>query len=236
MKIICVGDSLTRAQVSADYVALLRDRLPHAEIVNAGVNYEPSSVLAERVAAVADQGPDVVTVLTGTNDLRALLSEQDRASLRGRWRLTADPTADGYRANLTTIVRTVRERSGARVALLSPPVIGEELGSAPLRLAGEFAEIVAKVATDQDAAYLPLYERMTELLRRDGGRPGTSFRPGRRLASTAAMQHFLLRRGFDAISRSRGLMLTTDTIHLNSRGATLIADLIEEYLGQARPS
>lgn len=76
-------------------------------------------------------------------------------------------------------------------------------------------------------AYLPLYERMTAFLADSGKRPRTMFRPGMGLASTAAMQHFLLRRGFDAISRSRGLQLTTDTIHLNSRGAAIIADLTE---------
>jgi lysophospholipase L1-like esterase len=231
MKIICAGDSLTRAQVSADYLAMLRARLPQAIIVNAGVNYEPSSGLTSRIAALAAQDPDLITVLTGTNDMRALLSDVDRTALRKRWKLTTDPTRDAYRANLTAIVHAIQHRSHARIALLSPPVIGEELGSAPVRLAGEFAEIVRKVAADENVAYLALYEQMTAILERSGKRPGTTFRPGRWLASTAAMQHFLLRRRFDAISRSRGLQLTTDTIHLNSRGAAIIADLIEEQGG-----
>jgi hypothetical protein len=34
----------------------------------------------------------------------------------------------------------------------------------------------------------------------------------------------------DSISRGRGLRLTTDLIHQNTRGATMIADLIEEFL------
>ncbi len=129
MKIICAGDSLTRAQVSADYVKMLRTRLPQAVVVKAGVNYEPSSVLASRIAGLADQDPDLITVLTGTNDLRALLSDDDRASLR--WQLTADPTHDAYRTNLIAMVQTIRHHSRARIALLSPPVIGEELGSPP---------------------------------------------------------------------------------------------------------
>jgi lysophospholipase L1-like esterase len=234
VKIICAGDSLTRAQVSADYVATLRTRIPEAVIVNAGVNYEPSGILASRIAGLAAQDPDLITVLTGTNDMRALLNDNDRAALRKRWKLTADPTHDEYRANLTAIVQTIRHHCRARIALLSPPVIGEEIGSAPVRLAGEFAEIVRKVAADQDVAYLPLYERMTTHLEQSGKRPGTRFRPGMWLASTAATQHFLLRRSFDAISRSRGLQLTTDTIHLNTRGATIIADLIEQEHARLR--
>jgi lysophospholipase L1-like esterase len=228
VKIICTGDSLTRAQVSADYVAMLQTRLPGTSIVNAGVNYEPSSLLASRIADLAAQNPDLITLLTGTNDMRALLSDKDRAALRERWKLTSDPTREAYRANLAAIVQTIRHRCDARIVLLSPPVIGEKLDSAPIRLASEFAETVRKVAADHDVVYLPLHEQMVALLEQSGKEPGTAFRPGRRLASTAAMQHFILRRGFDAISRSRGLQLTTDAVHLNSRGATLIADLIEE--------
>jgi hypothetical protein len=63
-----------------------------------------------------------------------------------------------------------------------------------------------------------------------GYAPGIRFRDGRVLSATAAMQHFVLRRSFDSISRRRGLRLTTDLIHQNTRGATMIADLITEFL------
>jgi hypothetical protein len=95
-------------------------------------------------------------------------------------------------------------------------------------LAGDFAEIVRAVAVAQDVTYLPLYERMTGVRQRSGKRPGTTFRPGTRLAVTAVMRHFLLRRRFDAISHSRDLRLTTDTIHLSSRGAALIEEDVRQ--------
>lgn len=40
----------------------------------------------------------------------------------------------------------------------------------------------------------------------------------------------MLRRTLDDISARRGLSLTTDTIHQNTRGATLIADVVGEFL------
>jgi len=230
MKIVCAGDSLTRAQVSADYVALLRDRLAPAMVVNSGVNYELSAGLLARLDSVIDQAPDVVTVLIGTNDLRSALSAKDAKSLRRRWKLTDEPTAAGYRANLRQIVTRLRAQTQARVALLSPPVIGEDPESTPMRKAGEYGRIVREVAAEQDVTYLPLHERMVALLRASGRTPGTAFRPGILLASTAATQHFVLRRSLDAISRSRGLQLTTDTIHLNNRAAQMIAELIEDFV------
>jgi hypothetical protein len=41
------------------------------------------------------------------------------------------------------------------------------------------------------------------------------------------LQRFVLRRSLDAISRCRDLLLTTDHIHQNSRGADTIVEVIE---------
>ncbi|GIJ57301.1 SGNH/GDSL hydrolase family protein [Virgisporangium aurantiacum] len=232
MKILCAGDSLTRASVSGDYVGMLSERLPHAVVVNAGVNYEPGAVLAARIPGlVAEHHPDLVTVLTGTNDLRAQLDDRDRTALRKRWALTADPTPDAYRAVLTTIVRGTGKRTG----LLSPPVLGEDLDSGANRLAAEFAAIARAVAADEGVTYLPLFERTAAVLRDTGPRPGAAYRPGVMYAARAAMRHFVLRQSFDAISRSRGLLLSTDGVHLNSRGAAIVADLVEDFVRDDRP-
>ncbi|NUP68515.1 MAG: SGNH/GDSL hydrolase family protein [Nonomuraea sp.] len=228
MKLICLGDSITRGQVSVDYVAMLRDRLPGADVINAGVNHEPSSKLLERLDDVVARDPDVVTVLIGTNDANATLSERRAQALRKRWKLPESPSPAAYAANLAAVAKRLQDETMARVALLSPPVIGEDLDSLPVRRTAEFAGIVRRVAADQGVAYLPLHERMTADLR--GTTPGTRYRPESRQAQTAAIQHFLLGRSLDAISRGRGLRLTTDTVHLNSRGAAMVADLIEGFL------
>lgn len=232
MKILCAGDSLTRAQVSSDYVAMLRQALPHATVVNAGVNYELSSGLASRLDELVAHRPDVACVLTGTNNVRYALHEIDAAAIRRRWQLTESPSLTSYREDLRTIARRLRG-TAARVAFLSLPVIGEVLDSEPVRRVAEYSQVVREVAAEEQVGYLPLHERMVAYLEEHPSLPRTLFRPGRFLASTAAMQHFVLRRSFDAISRSRGLQLTTDTIHLNSRGASMIAELVGAWLGAA---
>jgi lysophospholipase L1-like esterase len=229
MKIVCAGDSITRGQISADYVALLRKALPDASIANAGVNLELSSGLRARLEAIIAQSPDVVCVLIGTNNVRYSLDSKDAEGLRRRWKLTELPSLASYREDLRTIARRLRE-AGARVALLSLPVIGEVLDSEPVRRVTEYSEVVRDVAAEQQVEYLPLRERMVAFLEEHPAVPATLFRPGRALVLTAAMQHFLLLRSFDAISRSRGLQLTTDTIHLNQRGAGMIAELVGAWV------
>jgi hypothetical protein len=122
------------------------------------------------------------------------------------------------------------EETDARVALLSLPVLGQELGSKSVPRSAEYSEVVREVAAASRLPYLPLHERQAEHLRAAGQVPGIRFRDGRTVQSWAAMQHFLLRRSFDSISRRRGLELTTDLIHQNTRGAAMIAELIDEFL------
>lgn len=229
MKIVCAGDSITRGQVSADYVAMLREALPDATVVNAGVNLELSSGLRSRLDAVTAEKPHVVCVLTGTNNVRYALDSNDAARLRRRWQLTESPSLASYREDLRDIARRLRE-TASRVAFLSLPVIGEVLDSEPVRRVAEYSDVVREVAAELQIGYLPLHERMVAFLEDHPAVPKTRFRPGRFLVATAALQHLLLRRSFDAISRSRGLQLTTDTIHLNHRGAGMIAELVSEWV------
>ena len=124
-------------------------------------------------------------------------------------------------------------RAGAElphpVAVLSPPALGEDLDSPANSLAGGFAAITREVASAEGATYLPLFERTVDTLRQKGTRPGAAYRSGAVYAERAAMRHVVLRQSFDAISRSRRLLLTTDTVHLNSQGAAIVAELTEAF-------
>jgi hypothetical protein len=92
-----------------------------------------------------------------------------------------------------------------------------------------------EIAERHGVAYLPLHERQIEEIHRVNpakipyeeltvaGYLGTVF------------QRKLLRRSLDTISRRRGLLLTTDHIHQNGRGAALIAEVIDVSMLRASP-
>jgi lysophospholipase L1-like esterase len=236
VRVACLGDSLTKADVSADYPAMLRLRYAgqNYEFTNHGVNADHAYNLRMRLEPIIAEQPDFVTVLIGTNDARVTLSDKDlRAAVKAK-KLPRTPTRQAYREDLTAVVGTLQQRTDADIAVLSLPTMGEELGSTPMLRAGEYSAIARDVATAAGVAYLPLYERQLEYLESRQRTPGTRFRTGRLPSATAAMQHFVLRRSFDAISAGRGLQLTTDGIHQNTRGATMIADLITEHLTARR--
>ncbi|KIL42398.1 hypothetical protein SD70_00200 [Gordoniibacillus kamchatkensis] len=231
-RVVCAGCSITRGQVSVDYVEMLRRRFSDRPIAfaNAGVNYDVAFNLRNRLNEVIAQNPDVVTVLIGTNDANSTLSPKNSRLLCFLKKLPVTPSPDWYRENLNVIVKELKERTSAHVALLSLPVIGEDVDSAANRRTGEYSTIISDVAKAHGVTYLPLNEHMKAYLQSHNKPSRFPYRPGLYQSSTASMQHFMLRRNLDAISAKRGLQLTIDNIHLNSKGAGMVADLIESFI------
>src|SRR5450432_867123 len=68
--VVCAGDSLTAATLSADFVSVLEKRFPKRQFVNAGINGDTSKGLLKRAEEIMSCGPDEVTILIGTNEVR----------------------------------------------------------------------------------------------------------------------------------------------------------------------
>ncbi|MFI6582682.1 SGNH/GDSL hydrolase family protein [Embleya sp. NPDC050493] len=235
-RIACLGDSLTRAQFSVDYLDLIGRRHPLGDgdgdvrptrfCANGDFAYN----LLQRVDAVVANPPDVITVLIGTNDARASLPGYPVEQAMKRKRLPERPSAGWFQECLASIVERLRTETDATIGLLSLPVLGQQLDGPAARASQEYSRMIAEVAATNEVAYLPLHERQIEELRRTDPPPI----PYREVTPAAVVgvlvQHTVLRRSLDTISRRRGLVLTTDQIHQNSRGATLIAEVIDAGL------
>jgi lysophospholipase L1-like esterase len=230
--VVCLGDSITRGQLSVDYVAMLSGRTTLAPFVftNSGVNGELAENLLRRLGAAIEIQPEVVTVLIGSNDVVAGMSAKSSARATRMNKLTAPPTIGGFGDNVDAIVERLTRETSARIGLLSVPVLGEDVGSESVLRSQQYSAVLKQIAESRSVTYLPLNERQVACLA--GSTPGTHYRDSLTLMAGGALQHFLLRRSLEDISRRRGLLLTTDLLHQNTRGATMIADLIEEFLSR----
>lgn len=213
------------------YVQMLADRLAgHGiTVTGAGVNGDCSYNLLRRLDQIIAQRPDAVTVLIGSNDAWSTLSDANARRIMKRKNLPVAPTLSAYRANLTEIVVRLRAETDAQIALMSLPVLGQDVASPSVRASTEFSAAAKATATEQGVAYLPLHERQCDYLDRSGAK-ALSFPDGLVERYTSVLQHTLLRRSYDRIAQRRGLSLTTDFIHQNSRGATIITELIEDFV------
>lgn len=234
--VACFGASLTAGTVSFDYVSLLNDRrsLTGFRFINHGVNADLAWNGLQRLDKVIADHPDYVTILIGTNDVNAILSERNRLRYRAMNHLPVDPTLPWYEENLRAIVGRLKHETGARLALLSLAVIGEDLEHEANRKIALYNEVIRKIAHEEETAYLPLHEEMVTYLREHEADlavlpPSLPYHDGLINVSNAIALHA---EGFswDEISQRNGLLLTTDCIHLNSVGGGMIARLIEDWL------
>lgn len=228
----CAGDSITHGRVSAPYVDLLRERLgPRgATFINAGTNGELSYNLLQRLDHIVQCRPDVVTVLIGTNDATASLSQLKTAKALKQKGLTEPPTPDLYRAWLTGIIQGLQSRTDARIALLSPPPIGEQPDHPYYVRSGEYAVIAREVAQERGVGYLPLHEEMVAIIQARTDASPLPYDERGTPVLLAMLSHYLLRRSWDEIGRRNGYLLLTDSLHLNGRGAGLVAELIKGFV------
>jgi len=234
--VVCFGASLTAGTVSFNYLDLLgaRPSLAGFRFVNHGVNGDLAWNGLQRLDRVIAERPDFVTILIGTNDVNATMSERNRIRYKAFNHLPTEPGLTWYECNLGTIVQRLKKETHAQLALLSLAVIGEDLEHEANQKIALYNEAVRRIAQTEKTAYLPLHERMVAYLRaheaeRAGLPPRLEYRDGLHNTGNALALH-ATGLSWDEVSRRNGLLLTTDCLHLNSHSAGMIADLIEAWL------
>jgi lysophospholipase L1-like esterase len=239
--VACLGASLTSGTVSASYIELLEARLPTWRLTNHGVNGDLAWNALQRLDQLIAEQPEYVTILLGTNDVNATLSERNRFHYLEYQRLPIErPSLAWYESNMEEIVRRLQNETRARIALLSLAPIGEDFSHEANRRMAEYNEVIRRLAERHALAYLPLNEKMWAWLEAHADEraelpPPLAYKDGLTNVGNAIALH-ASGLSWDEISRRNGLLLMTDCLHLNSRGAGLVADLIAGWLEECAPA
>jgi acyl-CoA thioesterase I len=232
--LVCVGDSITHGRVSYDYVKLIRDNLAPKgiEVVNAGINSETAWNVMNRVNDIIACNPDYITILIGTNDANGAFSPVVAKKQAKEVGLPQAPDEAWFRENLTKLCETLKSETKARIALLSIPPIGEEPEHPAFKEAQKFSAIIKDVAGKEGVTYIPLNEKLTDMLISSGHKPKFSYSPDDSLMYSAIARHVFLGQDFNKISEVNGQYLLTDHLHLNGRAAEVTAGMIEGFVSQ----
>jgi lysophospholipase L1-like esterase len=228
--VACVGDSITRGQVSASYVDRLARRwaADGFHFRNLGVNGDLAYNVLQRLDAAIRVRPDVVTLLVGTNDVNAQFDAAWRDRYRRDQHLPVDPTRSWYGEQIDRILSRLRAETDARIAVLDIPPLGEDPDSRMNELVRAYNATLAEVAAAHGVPVLPLHARLLALLP-PGHRP-PPYTGDVRLVMKASFKHMVLRRSWDSIAADHGLVVLTDHLHLADRAADIVADLIGTIL------
>lgn len=232
--VVCAGDSITHGIVSVNYVDMLEQKLPAGQFqfFNAGINSDLSYTLLRRLDAIIVVQPDVITILIGTNDINAALIPQALKRYQETNRVQPDdePSFATYQANYRAIVQRLKTETSARIALLSLPPMSEDLANEVNQRADQYSQFVKELAQTENLTYLPVRETMTDWIQEHPKPIRYPYSKQYSLMTAAVLKNTVLGHSWDRISTDVGQDLTFDHLHLNTRGATMIAALIESFI------
>ncbi len=231
--VICLGDSITRGQVSASYIDVLDEKLGKKgfHFVNGGVNNDLAYNVLQRLDNFIELQPQFVTLLIGTNDILAQHTPYKGWGLRMLKHLPQKADFGWYTANLREIIRRIKLWTQAKIGLLSIPVIGEDLHSPAIEAVKKYNIAVRQIAEQEKISYLPLFERQVKYLKTTRTKPeGKAYVHFMLMTGELVAERGLLHIDYDTFSRRNGYHLVTDGVHFNHQGARLIAEEIENWL------
>jgi acyl-CoA thioesterase I len=228
--VVCAGDSLTHGNGSANYVDILTEQFAENgyDFVNGGVNGQLAWNILQRLDDIIACQPDYVTLLVGTNDVNATFDQSWEDQYRKAQKLPEKPTLEWYSQNIESIIQRLQSETDAQLALLSLPMLGEDLDSEMNGKINAYNVSLKAIATEKNVAFIDLHAKLVAMLSSD--RTAPPYEGKKDTLFKAMLKHYLLRKSWDTVSEDNGFQILTDYIHLNDKGAKVIAELIGDFL------
>ncbi len=221
-----LGASIVQGKVSCSFVGLLKNKLgtkQYRYVNHAVAGIEAYNVLTRLPGTIALK-PDMVVILVGSNDVTASLDPKLEEVSRRLKKIPHPATLKHYAEDMTEIVQRLKRETQAKIALVSLPVLGEDLTSRENARIREYNAALKQIADKEQVSYLPVCEKQHEYLMKRVDGKGRPLEDLTRMVLKSMFKHYVLLKSFDRISEENGFKLLTDGIHLNSIGAGMIAD------------
>jgi acyl-CoA thioesterase I len=228
--VACVGDSITEGVGSADWVAMLRDKVVSKgfQVVNAGVAGDLSANVLRRLDAVIECDPDIITLMIGTNDVATeFLSPVTGVLLRVKG-IKRKPTVEWYTQNVSSILRRLRTETHARIAVIEIPMLGEDLTSEINGRVDRYNEALRSISEEEGVRCIPLHDQLVKLL--PSGHVPPPYKATVGLILKVQLQHHVLHRSWDDIGSRNGFVLLTDHTHLGERAGGVAAQSVADFV------
>jgi len=229
-RIVFVGDSLTHGNMSVNYIEMISKKLGtnNYDYINAGMNAELAYNVLQRIESIIACEPDFITIMIGSNDAHREIELYNEKTSEERLNLPRKASKEWFGENLEKIIQELLQKTDAKIALCSIPPIGEEPSALAYKQTIDFSKIIKEIATKFKVQYLPVNEKLIDFLDQNPSTP--KYDTNHRLVEEIATKHFLLRKDFDSLSKEYGFSLFTDNLHLNSKGAKIVSELVIEFI------
>lgn len=238
MKIAFFGDSLTKGQVSANFINLLNDRYPNSKLFNFGTNGATLNIISMKVLKhLQNQNDyDLIVLQGGSNDI--LLPHFNvrgglfKFAYKSQIEKGHKPIIDSreYYHALIDFFRQIKALYKGKIIFITMGCLKEKIDTELNRERRNFNVAARNAAIEEDIAIAdiePVFENFLF------GKNQTNYL----IESFWAVTLFdkiwsLTKRGIAHLSERRKLHLTIDGVHLNNEGASIISNSIIDTLAK----
>ena len=227
MRIAFVGDSLTLGVPGCSYLDILRKRVRDHTLINLGRGNDTVISLYRRMTRLRVDNPfDMAFLWVGVNDVSTGASRLAHVvnAVRGQPRAQdLDEFRTYYRLTLDLLCVCA-----SRVIAVSPALKGEKIDTEWNRRLDDLAGVIEDlVACREGAAYLDL---RSTFVRELAGKQASDYLLVSPLQVVLDVLTLRSREQIDRKAVERGLYLTLDGVHLNGRGAGIVARAFQERI------
>ncbi len=231
--IVNIGDSITHGMLSHNYSDIVQaesTKYGYAT-VNAGMNADLAYSVVQRIDDIIACQPKIVTLLIGSNDVLSTFGNR----IENYWSYKRiphgqDTSLEFYLENLAIIIARLKTIPHVKIYIYSLPVLGEDLASIYNQKIMVYSEAIKAMAAAEKICYLPLNETMREYLTEHPSAGALEFDKAQMASTLAIIGNRYFNQNWDQIAKRNNLQLTCETVHLNKKGAKMVADLLLEKI------
>jgi lysophospholipase L1-like esterase len=224
------GDSLTQANMGADWLKILEAKNHNYQFFNAGMNADLTYTLLHRIDDVIDCQPQIISLLIGTNDISATIGQGRIDRYIELNKITTEiPNFEDFNVNIENIIGQLKEKTNAQIMVISLPPITEDLSHWINIAADKYSETLKEIAQKEGLIYIPFRETIKKLLPEKASQI-VNLDETVKLIQMAGIQKYVLGRSWNDISKNRHAMFLTDSLHLNDDAAAILANLVDHEI------
>jgi len=226
MNMLFLGDSITKGIPGVSYVSKIQDSLIDINLVNRGIGGDTISSLFKRVKKMNDlESFDQIVLFVGVNDVFGKLSipyKILKTLTRQRWAKNSSLIKKQYEELISFVIN-----ENKNIIIIPPILIGENLDSIWNEELLDLIKIIHDISINENIAYLELHNEFEKYLM---NKVISDYLPIKLTDLLRDVKMLTTESLVDQKSRDRGLHLTLDGVHINSRGANIISKAIINYI------
>ena len=232
--IACIGDSLTHGNIGQSWVDILRKDFPEYIFLNEGVNGNTAWQVIQRLDPILACKPDIVVLMIGSNDAMGSFDINSGLRYKRNNNLPEVPTFEKYKEQLSEILKSL---SGVpKIAVCTIPPLGENKDSPANKHVEKFNNLIKLTSRNHNIDLLPVSESLWLSLDSRTYPLNSDYNPkGIKIMHRifgGIFHHYIFKKSWNQIAKSKGQWILFDQIHLNETGANIVHKIVKNYISR----